>query len=151
MSKIVITSAKRTPIGKFLGGLSSLSAPELGKYAVNAVIQDSKLKKNDVDEKLQEINGNVIFELTITKFLWKKGGSKQSRIGDLHINDDGALCVNGVDEFISRFCEPSQCPEKGQDLCMKYELNESSDELTIYYPDDGGRFEVETYQKRKLK
>ena len=50
MSKIVITSAKRTPIGKFLGGLSSLSAPELGKYAVNAVIHDSKLKKNDVDE-----------------------------------------------------------------------------------------------------
>ena len=50
MSKIVITSAKRTPIGKFLGGLSSLSAPELGKYVVNAVIHDSKLKKNDVDE-----------------------------------------------------------------------------------------------------
>ena len=115
------------------------------------IIQCGPQGEGDKLVGVYERNGNVIFELTITKFLWKKGGSKQSRIGDLHINNDGALCVNGVDEFISRFCEPSQCPEKGQDLCMKYELNESSDELTIYYPDDGGRFEVETYQKRKLK
>ena len=92
-------------------------------------------------------NGSPVFELTQTKFIWMKGGSKESRMGDWNLNDDGALCVNGVDEFIRRFCEPSQCPEKGQDLCMKYELNENSDELTIYYPDDGGVFEVEIYRK----
>ena len=50
MSDIVITSAKRTAIGKFLGGLTSLSAPELGKYAVNSVIDESKLDKEEVDE-----------------------------------------------------------------------------------------------------
>ena len=50
MNDIVITSAKRTAIGKFLGGLTSLSAPELGKYAVNSAIDESKLSKEEVDE-----------------------------------------------------------------------------------------------------
>jgi len=34
----VIVSAARTPIGKFLGGLSPLSAPELGAIAIRAAI-----------------------------------------------------------------------------------------------------------------
>ena len=92
--------------------------------------------------------GDLVFKIDPGKFIWKSG-SQENRMGDWNLNDDGALCVNGTDGFISRFCEPSQCPEKGQDLCMKYELNESSDELTIYYPDDGRRFEIETYQQKR--
>ena len=50
MKEIFITSAKRTAIGKFLGSLSSLSAPEIGKFAVNAAISSSKIDKDQVDE-----------------------------------------------------------------------------------------------------
>tara|TARA_B100000989_G_scaffold91564_1_gene66249 strand:+ start:10921 stop:12099 length:1179 start_codon:yes stop_codon:yes gene_type:complete len=50
MKEIYITSAKRTAIGKFLGSLSSLSAPEIGKFAVDAAISDSKIDKNLIDE-----------------------------------------------------------------------------------------------------
>jgi acetyl-CoA C-acetyltransferase len=50
MTEIVITSAKRTPIGKFLGALSNFSATELGKFALEAVINECKLEKNRVDE-----------------------------------------------------------------------------------------------------
>jgi len=50
MTEIVITSAKRTPIGKFLGALSNFSATELGKFALEAVINECKLEKNSVDE-----------------------------------------------------------------------------------------------------
>ena len=50
MKNIVITSAKRTPIGKFLGGLSGYSAPELGKLVVDSVVKDSKLTKEEIDE-----------------------------------------------------------------------------------------------------
>ena len=50
MSNIVITAAKRSPIGKFLGGLSSLSAPQLGKLCIEAVVEDSKISKDIVDE-----------------------------------------------------------------------------------------------------
>lgn len=61
MEDIVITSAKRTPIGKFLGGLSSFSAPEIGKFSVEAVIKDSKLDKNEIDEIVmgQVLTGGV--------------------------------------------------------------------------------------------
>ena len=50
MTDIVITSAKRTPIGKFLGSLSNFSASELGKFAIDSVIEECKLDKNKIDE-----------------------------------------------------------------------------------------------------
>src|SRR5437867_764090 len=53
----VIISAARTPIGKFLGALSALQAPELGAVAVRAAIQRAGISAEDVDEV---ILGNVI-------------------------------------------------------------------------------------------
>jgi acetyl-CoA C-acetyltransferase len=53
----VIVSAARTPIGKFLGGLSALQAPELGAIAIRAAIQRAKIDPADVEEV---ILGNVI-------------------------------------------------------------------------------------------
>ena len=57
MKKVVITSAKRTPIGSFNGSLSSFSAAQLGSFAIKAVLDDSKIDKNIVDEV---IFGNVL-------------------------------------------------------------------------------------------
>ncbi len=45
-----IFSAARTPIGKFLGGLSELSAPKLGAVAVGEAIKRAGVKPADVDE-----------------------------------------------------------------------------------------------------
>jgi len=53
----VIVSAARTPIGKFLGGLSPLSAPELGAIAIRAAIERSGINIGDVEEVIM---GNVI-------------------------------------------------------------------------------------------
>jgi len=50
MTDIVITAAKRTAIGKFMGSLSDYSAPELGKLAIEAVLNENNLDKNLVDE-----------------------------------------------------------------------------------------------------
>ena len=50
MTEIVITSAKRTPIGKFLGSLSNFSAAQLGKFSLEAVIDECKIEKTEVDE-----------------------------------------------------------------------------------------------------
>lgn len=47
---IVIVAAKRTAIGAFLGGLSSLSAVDLGKAAITAALADAKVAPADVDE-----------------------------------------------------------------------------------------------------
>jgi acetyl-CoA C-acetyltransferase len=53
----VIISAARTPIGKFLGGLASLQAPELGAVAIRAALQRARVPADDVEEV---IFGNVI-------------------------------------------------------------------------------------------
>ena len=53
----VIVSAARTPIGKFLGGLAPLSAPELGATAIRAALQRARLPAEEIEEV---ILGNVI-------------------------------------------------------------------------------------------
>jgi acetyl-CoA C-acetyltransferase len=47
---IVISAAARTPMGGFMGDLSSLSAPQLGSIAIRAVIERSGLLPQQVDE-----------------------------------------------------------------------------------------------------
>lgn len=49
-NNIVITHAKRTPIGKFGGGLSSLSAVDMGVHALQAVLSESGIDPALVDE-----------------------------------------------------------------------------------------------------
>ena len=46
----VIVSAARTPIGKFLGGLSSLSAPELGAIAIREAVRRSGISPDQIEE-----------------------------------------------------------------------------------------------------
>ncbi len=54
---VVILSAARTPIGKFLGGLSNISAADLGKTAVRAAVERSGIDAGNIDEI---ILGNVV-------------------------------------------------------------------------------------------
>ncbi len=48
--KVVIVSAVRTPIGSFLGSLSSIPAPKLGAIAIKGALNKIKLDPNLVDE-----------------------------------------------------------------------------------------------------
>jgi acetyl-CoA C-acetyltransferase len=50
MSKIVIVSAARTPVGAFNGALSSLPAHDLGKIAIQAAVSRAGIAPADVDE-----------------------------------------------------------------------------------------------------
>jgi len=53
----VIVSAVRTPIGRFLGALSTLSAPELGAAAIREAVQRAGIDTADVAEVIM---GNVV-------------------------------------------------------------------------------------------
>lgn len=58
MSKdVVIVSAARTPIGSFLGALSTISAPKLGAVAIKAAMNKINLNPELIDEVLM---GNVV-------------------------------------------------------------------------------------------
>ncbi len=46
----VIVNGARTPIGRFLGGLSPLSAPELGAVSVRAALERSGVDAEEIDE-----------------------------------------------------------------------------------------------------
>lgn len=47
---VVIVDAIRTPIGNFLGGLSSLSAVQLGTEVIKSIMERNKIDANDVSE-----------------------------------------------------------------------------------------------------
>jgi acetyl-CoA C-acetyltransferase len=47
---VVIVSAARTPVGSFLGGLSSLPASKLGEVAIRAALERAGVDAADVDE-----------------------------------------------------------------------------------------------------
>src|SRR5688572_17533203 len=53
----VILSAARTPMGSFLGALSSLPAPQLGAVAIKAALERAQLDSGAVE---QVIMGNVL-------------------------------------------------------------------------------------------
>ncbi|MEW5914358.1 MAG: acetyl-CoA C-acyltransferase [Thermodesulfobacteriota bacterium] len=57
MHEAVIVSACRTPVGSFLGSLSSLSATELGAVAISEALARAGLSKEQVDECIM---GNVL-------------------------------------------------------------------------------------------
>ena len=55
--KSVIVAAKRTPIGAFQGGLSPLSASDLGAIVIKSILDDAKVETHLVDEVIM---GNVL-------------------------------------------------------------------------------------------
>jgi len=57
MREVVIVSVARTPIGSFMGALSSISAPKLGAIAIEGALKKVNLKPEMIDEVLM---GNVV-------------------------------------------------------------------------------------------
>ena len=54
---VVIVSAKRTPVGAFQGSLSSIAAPQLGATVIKAVLDETKIDIDSIDEVIM---GNVL-------------------------------------------------------------------------------------------
>ena len=50
LRKAVIVSAARTPVGAFMGTLSTVPAPKLGAIAINAAVERAGIDKDKIDE-----------------------------------------------------------------------------------------------------
>jgi acetyl-CoA C-acetyltransferase len=87
MKDIVILGGARTPIGSFLGTLSSLSAPKLGSIAIKCALQNSGVKPEQIQ---QVIMGNV---LTAAE---GQAPARQAGIGAGIPVDAGAVTINKV-------------------------------------------------------
>lgn len=57
MKKVVIVSAKRTPIGSFMGSLSTFSAGLLGSLVIQDIVNETNIDANEIDEVIM---GNVL-------------------------------------------------------------------------------------------
>ena len=84
---VVIISAVRTPVGKFQGSLSDLSAPQLGALVVAEAVKRAKIDPKQVDECIM---GNVV-----TAGLGQNPARQAAIYGGL-APEVGALTINKV-------------------------------------------------------
>ena len=87
MNNIVIVEGKRTPIGNFLGGLSSFSSVELATHTVNAIVGNTLSYVNMIQ--------NIIVGCVLSAGL-KQAPARQVVINSLLNNNTGAFTVNKV-------------------------------------------------------
>jgi acetyl-CoA C-acetyltransferase len=88
----VIVSGARTPIGRFLGGLSPLRAPDLGGIVIRAAVQRSGIDASEIDDVIM---GNVVSAgvgQAPARQAAMKGGVPES-VGALTIN---RVCGSGL-------------------------------------------------------
>jgi acetyl-CoA C-acetyltransferase len=87
MSEVVIAGAVRTPIGRFLGGLSSFTATELGSFVVKETLKRTGISGEQIDEVIM---GNVI-----GAGLGQNPARQAAIHGGVHV-EAGAFTVNKV-------------------------------------------------------
>jgi acetyl-CoA C-acetyltransferase len=87
MSEIVILGGARTPIGSFLGTLSSLSAPKLGSIAIKCALENSRVQPDQIQ---QVIMGNVLQAAV------GQAPARQAGIGAGIPTGAGAITINKV-------------------------------------------------------
>ncbi len=87
MKKIFIVSAKRTPIGKFMGSLSTFSAAEMGTKVIKAILDETKIDPVIIDTV---IVGNVLSGGL------KQGVGRQCAIGAGIPHEKTAYSINMV-------------------------------------------------------
>lgn len=83
----VIVAAKRTPIGRFMGGLSRIGATDLGGFAVRQLLADVPAIKDEVDE--------VVFGVVLTAGIGQNPARQAGLKGGLG-HDMIAYAVNKV-------------------------------------------------------
>lgn len=87
MKSVVIVSAVRTPIGKFLGGLQSLSAPILGGVAIRGALERAKVDPTEVE--------HVYFGNVLQAGIGQAPARQAAHFGGLP-RSAGAITVNKV-------------------------------------------------------
>ena len=87
MKEIVILGGARTPIGSFMGSLSSLTAPKLGSIAIKCALENSRVQPEQIQ---QVIMGNVL------QAAIGQAPARQAGIGAGIPTSAGAVTINKV-------------------------------------------------------
>ncbi len=94
---IVIVEGARTPIGKFLGGLSTVSATELGVAAAKGALDRSQIDPADVDGVFF---GNVIQSSKDAAYIARHVGLKAGVPKEVPALTVNRACASGIDAVV---------------------------------------------------
>ncbi|MCC5823353.1 MAG: thiolase family protein [Phycisphaerales bacterium] len=92
----VIVAARRTPIGKFFGGLSSVPSPQLGAYAIQAVLGDVPAAKDHVDECVM----GCVLQAGLGQNPARQAGLKAGLPSTLSAKTINKVCGSGLEAVI---------------------------------------------------
>lgn len=101
MSKVYLVTAKRTPVGSFLGSLKDVAPGDLGAVVVKNIIEETGINPADLDEVVM---GNVLHaghKQGIGRQVSIKGGVPQEVVG-YSINK---ICGSGLKSVYLGYCE----------------------------------------------
>ena len=86
-SRVVILGGARTPVGCLQGGLASVSATDLGAFAIKGALSKSKIKAENIDE---------VFMGCVLPAGLKQSPARQAAIGAGITETAGAVTINKV-------------------------------------------------------
>ena len=72
---VVIVSAARTPLGRFMGELSPLPAHKLGSHVIGAALERAKLAPEKVDEVCMGCVLSAVLGLGLMQILSRKAAA----------------------------------------------------------------------------
>lgn len=90
--EVVIASAVRTPIGRFLGGISTLPAPELGAIAIREAMKRAGIEPHQVEEVIM---GNVC-SAGIGQAPARQAAIKAGIPGEVGVTTINKVCASGL-------------------------------------------------------
>lgn len=101
MSKVYISAARRSAVGSFLGTLKDVPASELATHVIKAVLEDSKVDVNKVDEV---VFGNVLSAGT------KQGLTRQASVNagiprEIPAYGVDMLCGSGMKSVLNAYLQ----------------------------------------------
>ena len=92
MAHPVIIAARRTPVGRFLGGLSRVPSPQLGAYAIQAVLDDLPAARNEVDECIM----GCVLQAGLGQNPARQAGLKAGLSDELNAMTVNKVCGSGL-------------------------------------------------------
>jgi acetyl-CoA C-acetyltransferase len=92
----VIVAARRTPVGKFFGGLSTTPSPQLGAYAIEAALGDAPTVRDHIDECVM----GCVLQAGLGQNPARQAGLKAGLPSTLSAKTINKVCGSGLEAVI---------------------------------------------------
>lgn len=110
----VIVAARRTPIGRFFGGLSKVPSPQLGAYAIEAALADAAAGGADVRAQIDECIMGCVLQAGLGQNPARQAGLKAGLPSTLSAKTINKVCGSGLEAVMMA----AQSIKAGDNQCV---------------------------------